>query len=284
MSATTAKNGQNGEAIDSTAVEVYQGQAPPPSLFHTDDPVEVIERATKVANALKSVVAKQGLITRIQGREHPRVEAWQTLGSMLGVFPVKEWVRKIAWPEPVPEPLKALHARGLAFGYEASFVAQRPDGAIVGGGEAACMRTESTWSTRDDYALRSMAQTRATSKALSAPLRFIMALAGYETTAAEEMPSEPTFPSTAAVQPSARPAAQSERPATAKQRNLILARAQGLDAVILANILLTAAGDPPRVWEEEAAERWVKRALDRLPARLVDPVLEGIKAAGEGGR
>ena len=46
------------------------------------------------------------------------------------------------------------------------------------------------WSGRDDYALRSMAQTRAVSKALRLPLGFIVALAGYEATPADEMPAE----------------------------------------------------------------------------------------------
>lgn len=168
-----------------TALVVQHG---PASLFRTDDPVEVIEKATAVANALKGVVVSRGLIKNIKGRDHPLVEAWQTLGSMLGVFPVKEWVRAIPWPNPIPDSLKAQHAKGLAFGYEASFVAQRADGAVVGGGEAACERTESTWKDRDDYALRSMAQTRATSKCLKAPLGFVMVLAGYESTPAEEMP------------------------------------------------------------------------------------------------
>ena len=44
---------------------------------------------------------------------------------------------------------------------------------------------------RDDYALRSMAQTRATSKALRQPLGFVMSLAGFDPTPAEEMPRQP---------------------------------------------------------------------------------------------
>lgn len=180
---------EEANVVESTAVEVYEHQ--PVSLFHTDDPVEIIEKATAVANALKSVVASRGLITMISGREHPKVEAWQTLGSMLGVFPVKEWVREIPWPEPIPAALKSAKDAGRSFGFEASFIAQRADGTVVGGGEAACTRTENMWKGRDDYALRSMAQTRATSKALKGPLGFVMSLAGYETTPAEEMPAEP---------------------------------------------------------------------------------------------
>lgn len=60
-------------------------------------------------------------------------------------------------------------------------------GRIVGSAEAMCTRDERMWANRDDYALRSMAQTRATSKALASPLRFVITLAGYEGTPAEEM-------------------------------------------------------------------------------------------------
>jgi hypothetical protein len=44
---------------------------------------------------------------------------------------------------------------------------------------------------RDDYALRSMAQTRALSKCLRAPLGFIIQLAGFAATPAEEIPDSP---------------------------------------------------------------------------------------------
>ncbi len=62
------------------------------------------------------------------------------------------------------------------------------DGRVVGSAEAMCSRSETTWANRDDYALRSMAQTRATSKAMRQPLGFVMALAGFDPTPAEEMP------------------------------------------------------------------------------------------------
>jgi hypothetical protein len=178
----------DAEIVDEPSTDLERVAPPAPaSLFRTDDPVEVVAKATQIADALKAVVVAQKLATNIQGRDHLRVEAWQTLGSMLGVFPVKEWVRAVPWPDPIPSKLTAAHAKGLTFGYEASFLAQTAAGAIVGGGEGACMRTESTWASRDDYALKSMSQTRGTSRALKAPLGFVVALAGYETTPAEEM-------------------------------------------------------------------------------------------------
>jgi hypothetical protein len=140
------------------------------TLFRTEDPVEVIRRATDIAAPLADVVRKQKLVTMIQGREHVRVEGWTLLGSMLGVFPVVEWSRQ------------------LPDGWEARVEARTLSGAVVGAAEAECLRTENTWKNRDDYALRSMAQTRAVSKALRGPLGFVMQLAGFEATPAEEMP------------------------------------------------------------------------------------------------
>ena len=76
--------------------------------------------------------------------------------------------------------------RGLTFGFKASFRAVK-DGREVGWGEGRCTRSESNWATRDDYQLSSMAQTRAQSKALRQPLGFVVSLAGYATTPAEEV-------------------------------------------------------------------------------------------------
>jgi len=150
-----------------TALEVA---APAPvNLFRTDDPTEVIRRATAVAETLKDVLVKQGLISRIKDREHVRVEGWTLCGTMLGVFPVCTWTRKVE------------------DGWEARVEARTLSGAVVGAAEAECLRSENTWKSRDDYALRSMAQTRATSKAMRQPLGFIVQLAGFDPTPAEEM-------------------------------------------------------------------------------------------------
>lgn len=144
----------------------------PVNLFRTEDPGEVIQRASVIAEQLKEVLVKQNLISNIKGREHVKVEGWTLLGTMLGVFPVLEWTRK------------------LEDGWEARVEARTLAGAVVGAAEAECLRSESTWKSRDDYALRSMAQTRATSKALRQPLGFVVSLAGFDPTPAEEMPRD----------------------------------------------------------------------------------------------
>lgn len=141
----------------------------PGTLFRTDDPVEIIARATDVAKALSEVLRAQNLTNRIQDKDYVRVEGWTLCGTMLGVFPVVEWTRPVEG------------------GWEARVEAKTRDGAVVGAAEAECLRSEKRWKTADDYAVRSMAQTRAVSKALRAPLGFIVSLAGYEATPAEEM-------------------------------------------------------------------------------------------------
>ena len=55
------------------------------------------------------------------------------------------------------------------------------------------------------------------------------------------------------------------------------AKAKGLSSGELANLILGAAGDPPRVWRtEEHASQTLARLIDRLPARLVTQVKEAI--------
>ena len=76
--------------------------------------------------------------------------------------------------------------RGLAYGFAVAYRAVK-SGREVGWGEGRCTRAERNWMTRDDYALASMAQTRGQSRALRQPLGFIVSLAGYATTPADEL-------------------------------------------------------------------------------------------------
>jgi hypothetical protein len=149
--------------------------APSPALatlFHSEQPDEIITKVAETANALAAVVERQKLAVSIQGRRYVRVEGWTLLGTLCGVFPVLEWTRP------------------LENGWEARVVARTLSGALVGAAEAMCLRSERSWASRDDYALRSMAQTRATSKALRQPLGFVVSMAGFDATPAEEVPPE----------------------------------------------------------------------------------------------
>jgi hypothetical protein len=166
-------------STDLAVPEVVEGELAqvPANLFGTSDPVAVVEQSSKIASALASVITEKKLSKRIGQKDHVLVEGWCLLGSMLGVFPIVEWTRPVEG------------------GWEARVEARTLSGQVVGAAEAECLRSESLWKNRDDYALRSMAQTRAVSKALRGPLGFIVQLAGLNPTPAEEMPSVEAEPS-----------------------------------------------------------------------------------------
>lgn len=147
-------------------------QRAPITLFGTDQPEAVVERASAVATALGAVINDRRLYASISGKKHVQVEGWTLLGSMLGVFAEIEW------------------SRPLENGWEARAVARTLAGNVVGAAEAMCTVNEGRWRSADTYAVRSMAQTRAVSKALRMPLGFIMHLAGYSATPAEEVPED----------------------------------------------------------------------------------------------
>ena len=147
--------------------------APAPlTLFGTNDPRAALEKMGELAALLVDVVRERKLSVRISGREHLRAEAWTTLGGMLGVFAIVTWTK----PNETND------------GYVARVEARTRDGDLVGAAEAECSRSESTWARRDAYALRAMAQTRAISRALRAPLGQVVVLAGYQPAGAEEIP------------------------------------------------------------------------------------------------
>ena len=164
----TETNG-NGEIVE--AVVVQSQELAPAGLFKTDDPVEVVERATRVADSLKDVISQRELYTMIQGKPHVRVEGWQLVGAMLGVTAVC---------------VETVEVEG---GWKATVEARTADGRVIGSASALCTKNEKRgpWKSADDYARLSMAQTRATCKALKGPLGFVISLAGYQTTPAEEM-------------------------------------------------------------------------------------------------
>lgn len=175
-------------------------QAAPTTLYGTNEPVAILAHATAQANALAQVIEQKHLYATINNRKHVLLEGWTTLGALVGVFAVPVWTRPI-------------EDNGERIGWEARVEARTMAGQIVGAAEAECLTTERHWGERDDYALRSMAQTRASSKALRLPLGFIMTLAGFDATPADEMPREDARPQQAnGSRPAPAPRPQQQRP------------------------------------------------------------------------
>lgn len=140
--------------------------------IQANGPAEIVERASTIAKALADIIDRRGLYSVIGGRRYVRVEGWTTLGAMLGVLP-----REVE-----------THPIDNGNGYESVVeLVRTSDGAVIGRGSAICTRDEPNWGNRPDYALRSMAITRATGKAFRLAFSWIVTLAGYEPTPAEEM-------------------------------------------------------------------------------------------------
>ena len=144
------------------------------ALFGTLEPEKAVAEGGRYAKALAKVIDQQRMFAKIGANKHITVEGWQTLGAMTGVYAVGEG-------EPAPVEIDGV------FGFKATVVAVR-NGEVIGRATAYCMRDEERWKSQPTYAVASMAQTRATSKALKGPLGFIVKLAGYSATPAEEMP------------------------------------------------------------------------------------------------
>jgi len=153
------------------------------SVFGTDDPTGIVQRTTGIARALGDAIKQGHMSTAIQGREYVLAEGWAYLGSMLGVF-----------PRTVRVDAMNVSEDGDVQGYEAHVELVTRDGSVVGGAIAECSRIESSWADRPPYALKSMAQTRATGKAYRMAFGYVMKAAGYEATPAEEMSDVGTAP------------------------------------------------------------------------------------------
>lgn len=143
--------------------------------------------ATNVANCLAPLVREQGLTVKglnnqDKEAEYVTVEGWEVLGTMLGIVPDTRIVEEMK------------NDKGRVIGFKArATLYQHPildDGKIVGG---TVLSTAEAYCTRDDFqkkyfSMASMAQTRALGKAYRMALSWVMKMAGFEGTFAEDMP------------------------------------------------------------------------------------------------
>jgi len=130
--------------------------------------------ALQVASTLQTFVTERKLTANIQGKNYPLVEAWQFAGSQLGLIPVVKEVKNLS----TDTELK----------YEAIVeVIRLTDSVVLSRGYAVCSNKENSKRRFDEYAIASMAQTRAVGKAYRNILAWLMKAAGFEATPAEEM-------------------------------------------------------------------------------------------------
>ncbi len=148
------------------------------NIFGTTNPADFVSKSQEYAKALVDVVENQKLYADIQGKKYVTFEGWQFLGSMLptAITPQTEYTEEIRDKD-----------TGEVLGFKARVLALDVNGNQRGASESVCMYSERNWNGKDANHLMSMAQTRASSKALRMALSSIVKLAGYEPTPKEEM-------------------------------------------------------------------------------------------------
>ena len=127
-----------------------------------------------LAKDLAKFIKDNKLTTNVQGKEFVNVEGWQYAGSRLGIVPIVEHVINVS------------NEQELKYQAKVTLWDMRHQ-TTVGAGFAVCSNKESGKKFYQEFAIMSMAQTRAIGKAYRNCLAWIIRAAGYEPTPAEEM-------------------------------------------------------------------------------------------------
>jgi len=127
-----------------------------------------------LAKDLAKFIKENKLSTQVQGKEFVNVEGWQYAGSRLGIVPIVEHVINVSSDQEIK-----YQAKVTLFDMRSQHT--------VGAGFAICSNKESGKKFYQEFAIASMAQTRAIGKAYRNILAWITRAAGYEPTPAEEM-------------------------------------------------------------------------------------------------
>lgn len=138
-----------------------------PSLAHTK----------KLAVELTKFIDDNKLSVVIAGKKYVMVEGWQFAGSQLGLTAIPEDAENISTDSEIKYRAKAD-------------VFHIATGNLISRGFALCSNKEAKKKSFDEYAVLSMAQTRAIGKAYRNNLSWLMKLAGFEGTPVEEIDRE----------------------------------------------------------------------------------------------
>jgi len=128
----------------------------------------------KLSTELSQLIKEKGLSSNIQGKQFVNVEGWQFAGASLGLMPIITSTQDLS-NETAIKYMATCEVRNITTGQ------------LVATGIALCSNAEKTKRYFDEYAILSMAQTRAIGKAYRNLLAWLMKAAGFEATPAEEM-------------------------------------------------------------------------------------------------
>ena len=211
------------------------------------------------ATNLKDLIVQNKLFTPIKGKNYVNVEGWQIAGAFTGTYPIVEKVEE-------------LPSKPGEYKYRAEVSLRDRDGQKVGYGVAICSNREPGKGNFDEYAVASMAQTRATGKAFRMKIGWLLKVAGYETTPAEEMDA---VQEGEIVKPKTAPEPKKASEAEILRAKTRISTAHGLDEL-------------QRIWQGFSPEVQHNRSLielkDRRKAELLDkPATSGVVTPTRGG-
>ncbi|GAB2954899.1 hypothetical protein GCM10027048_20580 [Hymenobacter coalescens] len=174
---------------------------PKPESYDISRSDETLTLAKDLANFIK----ENKLTTSVQGKEFVNVEGWQYAGSRLGIVPIVDHVINMSSDSEIK-----YQAKVTLFDMRSQHT--------VGAGFAICSNKEQGKKFYQEFAIASMAQTRAIGKAYRNILAWIIRAAGYEPTPAEEMEYGGNMPEAkqpAAAEPTPMKAVKTEQPVPA---------------------------------------------------------------------
>jgi hypothetical protein len=133
---------------------------------------------------LAKLIKEKGLSSNIQGKQFVNVEGWQFAGASLGLMPIITETTDLTRRGTEPGQVEIKYMAKCE-------VRNINTGQLVATGVAICSNFEHSKKRFDEYAILSMAQTRAIGKAYRNLLAWLMKAAGFEATPAEEMDFAP---------------------------------------------------------------------------------------------
>ena len=137
-------------------------------------PGEILNDAKGKAQALQMVIAGKRKPVIFNGEQYLEFEDWQTVARFYGLTAKVISTNFVEY--------------GEVQGFEAkSVVLNTQNGMEISSADSMCLNDEKNWSNKPLFQLRSMAQTRACSKALRNVLAWVVVLAGFKPTPAEEI-------------------------------------------------------------------------------------------------
>ena len=134
----------------------------------------------KLSTELSQLIKEKGLSSNIQGKQFVNVEGWQFAGASLGLMPIITETTDLTRRGTEPGQVEIKYMAKCE-------VRNITSGQLVATGVALCSNFERSKKGFDEYAILSMAQTRAIGKAYRNLLAWLMKAAGFEATPAEEM-------------------------------------------------------------------------------------------------